>query len=288
MRDTILRGLLIAGIACAVVFGVSSLPSQDLGVGEQPPPHEESIASSTPVEPQTTFVEVVDSCGPHYEGACVSARIGPGTSFMAFSKLRTGLVLAVATTTITDDTGMTWYEIVFNEWIRYPERVHTPLYVAAPYVRAITDANTEESTVPHPSLLEQARKHLGLATGKRIIVDRSDQKLYAYDGSTLFLETAVSTGLDLTPTPRGTFTIYKKTPSRYMQGPLPEISDEYYDLPGVPWNMYFTNEGGAIHGAYWHAEFGTQWSHGCVNLPLETARTLYDWAPVGTPILVQD
>lgn len=73
-----------------------------------------------------------------------------------------------------------------------------------------------------------------------------------------------------------------------MQGPLPGISDQYYDLPGVPWNMYFTQEGGAIHGAYWHAEFGKQWSHGCVNLPLETARTLYEWTPLGTSVLVQD
>jgi lipoprotein-anchoring transpeptidase ErfK/SrfK len=92
----------------------------------------------------------------------------------------------------------------------------------------------------------------------------------------------------LTPTPRGTFTIYKKTPSRYMQGPLPGISDQYYDLPGVPWTLYFTQEGAAIHGAYWHNNFGQRWSHGCVNVSLTEAETLYRWADVGTQVIVRD
>ena len=82
--------------------------------------------------------------------------------------------------------------------------------------------------------------------------------------------------------------VYKKTPSRYMQGPLPPISDQFYDLPGVPWNLYFTNEGGAIHGAYWHESFGEQRSHGCVNLPLDKAKELYLWAPLGTEVFVHD
>jgi lipoprotein-anchoring transpeptidase ErfK/SrfK len=73
-----------------------------------------------------------------------------------------------------------------------------------------------------------------------------------------------------------------------MQGPLPGISEQYYDLPGVPWNLYFTQEGGAIHGAYWHDKFGEEWSHGCVNLPLDSARTLYQWADIGTSVYVHD
>ena len=121
------------------------------------------------------------------------------------------------------------------------------------------------------------------------MVDRSDQKLYAYDGDTLFMVATSSTGLDSTPTPRGTFTIYQKTPSRYMQGPLPNIaSDDYYDLPGVPWNLYFTEGGAVIHGAYWHDKFGTKYSHGCVNLSPAIAKVIYDWAELGTPVTVRD
>ena len=73
-----------------------------------------------------------------------------------------------------------------------------------------------------------------------------------------------------------------------MQGPLPGISDQYYDLPGVPWNLYFTHEGAAIHGAYWHDNFGKPRSHGCVNLPLAEAHKLYTWADIGVQVFVQD
>ncbi|MFA5877656.1 MAG: L,D-transpeptidase, partial [Candidatus Paceibacterota bacterium] len=60
------------------------------------------------------------------------------------------------------------------------------------------------------------------------------------------------------------------------------------DLPGVPWNLYFTLQGGAIHGTYWHTKFGEPWSHGCVNLPPAHAKKLYQWADVGTIVIVQD
>jgi lipoprotein-anchoring transpeptidase ErfK/SrfK len=83
--------------------------------------------------------------------------------------------------------------------------------------------------------------------------------------------------------------VYKKTPSRYMQGPLPSIPGyQYYDLPGVPWNLYFTPEGAVIHGAYWHTSFGSPYSHGCVNLWPNDARTLYMWADLGTTVVVED
>jgi lipoprotein-anchoring transpeptidase ErfK/SrfK len=73
-----------------------------------------------------------------------------------------------------------------------------------------------------------------------------------------------------------------------MQGPIEGISDQYYDLPGVPWTMYFTYQGGAIHGAYWHNNFGSQWSHGCVNLIPDEAEKLYSWAELGTKVVVKD
>ena len=82
--------------------------------------------------------------------------------------------------------------------------------------------------------------------------------------------------------------IFKKTPSRYMQGPLPGITDQYYDLPGVPWNLYFTSGGAVIHGAYWHDKFGQPWSHGCVNVPLAEAQKLYKWVDLGTQVIVRN
>ncbi len=240
--------------------------------------------------PIPNYLAVTDSCGPSFEGGCLNIRSGPGDSFPSIGKVRTGTVLAISTTsTVTDDRGHSWYRVAFNEWVRYPGRVTGDWYVAGNYVRTFTDPGSQEVAQDIQTTLLKARESLGLLpAGKRIIIDRSEQRLYAYDGEELFMETPVSTGLDLTPTPRGAFTIYRKTPSRYMQGPLPGISDQYYDLPGVPWNLYFTAEGGAIHGAYWHAEFGKQWSHGCVNLPLDMAEKLYGWALLGTSVLVRD
>jgi lipoprotein-anchoring transpeptidase ErfK/SrfK len=191
-------------------------------------------------------------------------------------KLRTGVVLKISD--IIREEGHMWYKVTRDDWVRYPERVTSEWYVEATSSVRISK-NTAEELPASPATA---------STSKHIVVDRSDQTLSAYDGDTLFMQEAVSTGLELTPTPRGTFTVYKKTPSRYMQGPLPGISDQYYDLPGVPWNLYFTYQGGVIHGAYWHTSFGQRWSHGCVNLPPDQARTLYEWADVGTPVLVRD
>jgi lipoprotein-anchoring transpeptidase ErfK/SrfK len=50
--------------------------------------------------------------------------------------------------------------------------------------------------------------------------------------------------------------------------------------------MYFTKDGAAIHGTYWHTSFGTPYSHGCINLPTDKAEKLYEWAPLGTKVVV--
>jgi len=288
MRVKLLHTIpVVVAVGILAVWSLSTNPIEP--VLDQKTPTPLSVASSTPEQELVNYIEVIDSCGPHFESECVNVRSGAGSTFPAVAKLRNGVILAVATTTTTDEDGDIWYKVVFNEWIRYPERIGKDWYIVSTYARGFTDTGMQEQEEPLPALLQQAGEKLGLIPPeKRIIVDRSEQKLYAYEGDMLFVETAISTGLDLTPTPRGTFSIYRKTPSRYMQGPLLGISDQYYDLPGVPWNMYFTKEGGAIHGAYWHAEFGKQWSHGCVNLPLDTAHVLYDWAPLGTKVIVRD
>ncbi|HWH07420.1 MAG TPA: L,D-transpeptidase family protein [Candidatus Paceibacterota bacterium] len=279
--------LAIVGVLAA--WGLAVMPTEpEISNQEVEPAAIAETASSTPPQAIGNYIEIVGSCGPHFQGECVNVRSGPGDAYPAVSQLRNGVVLMVATTTSIDSDGRGWSKIIFNEWIRYPERVSGEWYVASEYTRSFRDTGSQELDSSFPTALREAGTSLGLIPEKRIVVDRSEQKLYAYENDTLFLESAISTGLDLTPTPRGTFTVYRKTPSRYMQGPLPGISNEYYDLPGVPWNLYFTKEGGAIHGAYWHDEFGTQHSHGCVNLPLDSARILYDWAPLGTKVVVQD
>lgn len=227
-----------------------------------------------PIEPVLfQYVEIINSCDIHFEGDCVIARTGPDTDFPLVAKLRNHVVLKVAGKVEHD--GQLWYKIDFDEFIRYPERIAEGMYVPSDRVTVLLDEGEKTSWTDGST-----------TTTKRIVVNRATQKLIAYDGDTIFMETLISTGLELSPTAAGTFTIYKKTPSRYMQGPLPGFTDEY-DLPGVPWNLYFTNDGAVIHGAYWHDSFGSRYSHGCVNLTPEDAQKLYTWAPLGTKVIVQ-
>jgi len=110
-------------------------------------------------------------------------------------------------------------------------------------------------------------------TDKHIYVDLAAQTLYAYEGKKLFFTTLVSTG-KWGKTPTGNFNIWEKLVSTRMTGG--EGADAY-DLPNVPYVMYFYHDFG-LHGAYWHDNFGHTMSHGCVNLRQVDAKTLFDWA----------
>jgi lipoprotein-anchoring transpeptidase ErfK/SrfK len=118
---------------------------------------------------------------------------------------------------------------------------------------------------------------------KAIVVSISQQMLWAYKGDQVVLNSYVSTGRSGFDTPLGSFAVLSKLPSQTMEG---VIGGEYYNVPDVPWVLYFTNSGHALHGTYWHNNFGTPMSHGCINLPMDIAAWLYDWAPLGTPVLV--
>lgn len=105
---------------------------------------------------------------------------------------------------------------------------------------------------------------------KWIEVDLSEQSLTAWEGTVPVMHFIVSTGLPGTPTVVGEFHIYQKLVATRMVGPG-------YDLPNVPHTMYFYG-GYALHGAYWHNNFGHPMSHGCVNLALPDAEKLFYWA----------
>jgi len=117
------------------------------------------------------------------------------------------------------------------------------------------------------------------ASGKRWIeVNLSTQTLIAWQGDVAVMNTNISSGVRNTPTVTGRFQINSKLPSQRMYGPG-------YDLPNVPWVMYFFSNY-AIHGAYWHNNFGTPMSHGCVNMRVGESGTLYNWASIGTEVYV--
>ena len=132
----------------------------------------------------------------------------------------------------------------------------------------------ENIYIPDPNHLPEGL----LPKGKKILVVLSQQKLFVFENEKLLKEFLVSTGLPATPTVIGKFQIYIKLEKTRMTG-------DGYDLPNVPWTMYFYQDYG-LHGTYWHNNFGHPMSHGCVNLKTEDAKWLYDWAPIGTEVEV--
>ena len=114
-----------------------------------------------------------------------------------------------------------------------------------------------------------------------IDINLSAEYLTVWDGSIVLAETYVSTGREGFETPTGTFYVNAKVEIQTMEGLL---GGEYYNVPDVPYVMYFTDVGHAIHGTYWHDNFGTPMSHGCINLPMGFAEWLYGMAGEGTRV----
>lgn len=114
--------------------------------------------------------------------------------------------------------------------------------------------------------------------GKQIIVALFTQRAYIYEDGILLKEFIVATGISAFPTVTGPYQIETKYEKTDMSGPGYYIKD-------VPWTMYFF-KGYGLHGAPWNNNLGTPGSHGCVNMSVEDAHWLFNWASVGTPVLV--
>lgn len=189
-----------------------------------------------------------------------------------------------------DTQGVGWYK-VFDE---FPMQDPPYQWVLARDVRRIPRSE-----------MAPIRPFVG---NKRIEIDLSRQRLTCYEGDRPVLTTLVSAGRGIQPveirverdgvevietvnvdmtTPIGDAYVILKQPSRHMtnrpmrpDAPPPLVA--IFDLPGVPWNLFFNLDGTAIHGTYWHNDFGIKRSHGCVNVPTTVARWLYRWVyPIG-------
>lgn len=135
----------------------------------------------------------------------------------------------------------------------------------------VEDTPTSEYKPPKPEDI--------VGNGARWIdVDLTNQMVYAYEGDVVVNSFVVSTGTWLTPTVTGKHKIYVKVRMQDMRGPG-------YHLKDVPYVMFFSGDYG-LHGTYWHNNFGTPMSRGCVNLTIDDAAWLFDWASVGTVVNV--
>ena len=119
---------------------------------------------------------------------------------------------------------------------------------------------------------------------KMVLVDIDRFTTYAYENGRILKSVTVSTGKRGHETPRGKFNVLFKIKESSMRGCS---FDGCWDVPNVKWQTYFTNQGHAIHGAYWYINWGRQnVSHGCVNMVENDAKWFYDWTEKGTPVIV--
>lgn len=135
---------------------------------------------------------------------------------------------------------------------------------------------------------------------KKIVVSLSQQKLWAYDGDKVALESLVTTGNQALPTPEGTFQILTKQKNFVFHSPWPKGNKFWYPDSPTNYAMMFDDGGYFIHDAPWRHRYGpgsnlvagqpgeeTTGTHGCVNVPLDVQVKLFAWTDLGTPVVVQ-
>jgi lipoprotein-anchoring transpeptidase ErfK/SrfK len=162
------------------------------------------------------------------------------------------------------------------EYTSTPLATDTPTATEMPGVmEAAIVIDTPTSIAP----TQKATTNYGGGNGAHWIdINLSEQMLYAYEGDVLVNSFLVSTGVAATPTVTGSYKMYARYLYADMHGPG-------YFLPDVPYVMYFYKSYG-IHGTYWHNNFGTPMSHGCVNMSIPDSGWIFNWSTFGTKVVV--
>ncbi len=158
--------------------------------------------------------------------------------------------------------GSYWYQV-------YDKTIELTFYVNATEMRLVPDEELSPLSPEVPDAL------------KSIHVDLKTQYVTAFEGERMVYRSRCSSGAG-PKTPLGDFQTYHKGPSIHMTNQGDAIQ-KIYDLPGVPWVSFFTGNGEAFHGTYWHNDFGKPRSHGCVNLPNSAAKFIYRWTSPTVP-----
>jgi lipoprotein-anchoring transpeptidase ErfK/SrfK len=129
-----------------------------------------------------------------------------------------------------------------------------------------------------------------LGRGKVIVVSLARQELTAYMDGQPVLTTLVTTGRPALPTPPGNYTVLRKNHPWEMVSDFPQSSPYWYPPTWVQYTLWFRSDGYAIHDAPWRSTYGPgteeSGSHGCINTPMPIMETLYNWADVGTRVIV--
>lgn len=200
-----------------------------------------------------------------------------GAAFTAVIPANPALAFMVSTPVATQE--VLWAAVHIPKPTATPVDLSTPTpLVREPETLSPTPTDTPALVMQIVEESDSSIQPLPMDDSRWIDVNLSQQQIYIYEGDAVVNTFIVSTGLPNTPTVTGEYRIYIKVPIQDMSGP------GYY-LPDVPWVMYFYDEYG-FHGTYWHNNFGTPMSRGCVNLTVDDAAWLYAWTSVGTRVSI--
>ncbi|MEW6716271.1 MAG: L,D-transpeptidase [Chloroflexota bacterium] len=250
------------------------IPITEVTVGDELPEHnrvwyrigEEGYAHSGTIQPvQTELQEPVLDIPQGGNLAEVTvpytdAHWGPGKEYEVAYRLYYLTTHWVASC-VTDQDNKPWYQIIDDKW----EFVY---YAPATHLRIIplVELSPLSSHVP--------------PRAKRIEVNTHLQTVIAYEWERPVFMARAATGAVFSngdfSTPAGRHFTNHKRPSRHMAAG--NLAYNGYDLPGVPWVSYITEEGIAIHGTYWHNDYGRPRSHGCINLTPQAAKWIFRWS----------
>ncbi|MFN8676941.1 MAG: L,D-transpeptidase family protein [Thermomicrobiales bacterium] len=123
--------------------------------------------------------------------------------------------------------------------------------------------------------------------GPWLDINLTQQLMTAYDGTNPLRTIVVTTGMAGWETPPGYYTILSRVANETMtSGAIG--AESFYRLDDVLFTQYFTDYGHALHFAWWRTKetIGRPGSHGCINMLLDDSRYIWDWATIGTPILI--
>ncbi|MGD2026325.1 MAG: L,D-transpeptidase [Anaerolineales bacterium] len=230
------------------------------------------VRLQTPLESVPEYGRLAEISVPYSQPLNYSSRLGweVNPDFYLYYKSTHWI-----TDVVEGPDGQPWYQIT-SELYR-----HFQYYIPAAHMRPFEFSELAPVATDVPP------------EDKRIVVRLLHQDLTAFEGDQQVLYCDISSGVNRsvpegqlpTRTPGGNHRIESKMPSKHMG--QNRLTDNLGDpsLPGVPWTMFFAIGGYALHGAYWHNNFGAQMSHGCVNMTMEDSLWLFRWT---TPVFRLD
>jgi hypothetical protein len=199
-------------------------------------------------------VPYVDAYNSMEPGRSIIYRFYYGTTFWILKRL-------------VDEAESVWYQLL-------DDRYYSVFYIPAYFMRLVPPSELTSISPDVPS------------EDKQILVDLATQTVTAFEEDRVVFMSRISSGVRLKEggfaTPKGAYRTTRKRPCRHMANP-PNAFGSGFDLPGVPWVSYFTSDGVAFHGAYWHNDFGVPHSHGCINMTPQAAKWIYRWTTPTVP-----